>query len=226
MSRRITFFVLAASAALVATQAAADPECFGESCRLLEAAEPAASAVSPPDANDAAAPEANAAVPETHAAAPKLAPAKAPPQITAEPAMGAPLPPIRSLAEGTSAPRAPVRPAPAKAPARMAADPVMRAPVPTMQSTADETSVPREPVRPAPRYLKDAPPAPPARVTNAPPADYARSVRVSSPDPDYVLGINSALVGGVVVVVPGGFYTTGRYLIAPSAKIISIDTDD
>ncbi|MEA2981159.1 MAG: hypothetical protein QOF09_2982 [Alphaproteobacteria bacterium] len=223
MSRRITFFVLAASAALVATQAAADPECFGESCRLLEAAEPAASAVSPPDANDAAAPEPNAAVPETHAAAPKLAPAKAPPQITAEPAMGAPLPPIRSLAEGT---RAPVRPAPAKAPARTAADPATRASVPTMQSTADETSVPREPVRPAPRYLKDAPPSPPARVTNAPPADYARSVRVSSPDPDYVLGINSALVGGVVVVVPGGFYATGRYLIAPSAKIISIDTDD
>ena len=52
MSRRITFLVLAASAALIATQASADPECFGESCRLPEVVEPPA-ARQPPDAHDA-----------------------------------------------------------------------------------------------------------------------------------------------------------------------------
>ena len=36
MSRRITFLVLAASAALIATQASADPECFGDTCHLPE----------------------------------------------------------------------------------------------------------------------------------------------------------------------------------------------
>jgi hypothetical protein len=42
MSRRITFVALAASATLIATQAAADRECFEDSCRGQEAAAPQA----------------------------------------------------------------------------------------------------------------------------------------------------------------------------------------
>ena len=42
MSRRITFVALAASVSLIATQAAADRECFEDSCRVQETAEPQA----------------------------------------------------------------------------------------------------------------------------------------------------------------------------------------
>ena len=200
MSRRIAFLVLAALAALIATPASADPECFGESCRLPEVVEPPAEAVPPPDPGDAAAPE--AAAPEASAAVEKPAPVKALPQVV------------------TSQVAKP----------KVTAAPVVRAPIPPMppmRSVADETSALREPVQLAPRSLKDAPE--PADVTNAPPADHARSVRVSSPDPSYVVGHNTPAVGAIVVVAPGHIYGSGRapvYMIAPSAKIISIDSDD
>ena len=200
MSRRITFLVLAASAALIATQASADPECFGESCRLPEVVEPPAAAVQPPDTDDAVAPEASAVASEASAVAPKLAPAKALPQ--------------------------------------MAADPVVRAPVPPIQNLADEASVPPlapRPVKALPAPMRVPTAAAPMPVTAAPSADPrgehgAGGLRplgaVSSPDPAYVVGYNAAPVGGIVVVVPGAVYGSGRYLIAPSAKIISIDSDD
>ena len=223
MSRRILFRVLAASAALIATQAAADPECFGESCRLLETGESAV--VSPLDAGEAAAPEAHAAAPETGVAAPKPSPAKALPQMAADPVVRAPAPPVPTLVVETKPPREPVRPAPAKILARTAAAPEVRVPVPPVQTLAAETSTTREPARLTPRYLKDAPPAP-APVTDARPVDYARSARVLSPDTAHVLGYNAAAVGGIFVVVPGTVYATGRYMIAPSAKIISIDPED
>ena len=86
MSRRITFFVLAASATLIATQASADRECFEDSCRHFEVAEPTTSSLPPPVADESiavetpavvgrAAGEANAAL-EASAAAPKLTPAR------------------------------------------------------------------------------------------------------------------------------------------------------
>ena len=124
MSRRIAFLVLAALAALIATPASADPECFGESCRLPEVVEPPAEAVPPPDPGDAAAPE--AAAPEASAAVEKLAPVKVLPQVA------------------TSQVAKP----------KVAAAPVVRAPIPPMppmQSIADETSALREPVQLAPR---------------------------------------------------------------------------
>jgi hypothetical protein len=43
MSRRITIVALAATATLIATQAAAERECLEDSCRIQEAAEPQAS---------------------------------------------------------------------------------------------------------------------------------------------------------------------------------------
>lgn len=98
MSRRITFFALAVSATLIATQASADRECFEESCRHSEIAEPTTSSVPPAAAADegpaaeASAPavvgrtagEASAAV-DANATAPKLAPARALPQVVATP---------------------------------------------------------------------------------------------------------------------------------------------
>src|SRR3954468_16568231 len=98
MSRRIIFFALAASATLIATQASADRECFEDSCRHLDVAEPSTSALPPPavvDENIAPEPsvpavaghtgaEANAAI-EANAAAPKLTPARALPQVVETP---------------------------------------------------------------------------------------------------------------------------------------------
>jgi hypothetical protein len=133
---------------------------------------------------------------------------------------------VQSLAEEASTPREPVRLTPAKPLPRMSAEPVVRTPAPPMPRLADGPIIPREPARLAPRYPKDAPPPPaPLRVTNPPPADHVRSARVSSPEPNYVVGQNLVGVGGIVTIVPGAVYAT-RYLIAPSAKIISIDTDD
>jgi hypothetical protein len=59
--------------------------------------------------------------------------------------------------------------------------------------------------------------------------EYARTVRVSSPDPNYVVGYQTPIVGGIVVVAPQVAYGAGRapvYMFAPSAKIITIDSDD
>jgi hypothetical protein len=52
MSRRIIFFALAASATLIATQASADRECFEDSCRHSEIAEPTTSSLPPAAAVD------------------------------------------------------------------------------------------------------------------------------------------------------------------------------
>ena len=118
MSRRITLLVLAASATLIATQASADPECFGETCRMPEIVEPPA------------------------------------------------------------------------------AEPTPAAPAPILETSA------------------------------APAAGYVRSARLSSPDSSYVVGYKAAPAAGIIVVALGGVYGSGRYMIAPSAKIISIDSDD
>jgi hypothetical protein len=53
--------------------------------------------------------------------------------------------------------------------------------------------------------------------------------RASSPDPNYVVGYHSPIVGGIVVLTPQLVYGAGRapvYLFAPGAKIISIDGVD
>jgi len=88
MSRRITVFVLAASAALTATQARADRECFENSCHLQQAVEPAATpvaaAASQVAADTSARKVAVAPAPEPPRV-PELSPTKvaAPPEVTA-----------------------------------------------------------------------------------------------------------------------------------------------
>ena len=243
MSRRITFFALAVSATLIATQASADRECFEDSCRHSEIAEPAASSVPPAAAADesiaaeASAPavvgrtagEASAAV-DANTAAPKLAPARALPQVVATPEV---------------------------APVKVIAAPTLRPPV---QSFADH-----EPARLAPRSLK---PAPEVRAEPAlPPAPTYRPRRAAAPA--VVAGIGAVYAEDDVVRVypnprhdpawkvcqldqresdqrrcgaysyhpygangyrPYGVYTAERgtqiYMVAPSAKIIAIDSDD
>jgi hypothetical protein len=191
MSRRIALLSLAASAALIATPAFADRECFEQPCQQ-DVAEPAASVAPPADADVNPAVEAHAAEPhavEAHAAGPKLAPVKALPQV-------------------------------------MAPAPVVRVTPLPVQSVAQESLAPREPARLAPRYVSEtrapervAPPAPA-------PAGYARTLRVSSSEPSYTAGIPAAVpaASAVVVVVPSVIY--GRYMFAPNAKIITIDSDD
>ena len=61
MSHRITLCVLAATAALIATPASADRECFESSCRLPNAIEPPARATSAPAAGSGAMAHVNAA---------------------------------------------------------------------------------------------------------------------------------------------------------------------
>jgi hypothetical protein len=138
MSRRILFFALAASATLIATQASADRECFEDSCRQLVVAEPTASSLPPPVADESvmsetspvaaarsSAAEASAAL-EASAAAPKLTPAKALPQVVATPqvapvkVVAAPRPPVQSFADHEPAKLAPRVLKPAPAPVRVA----------------------------------------------------------------------------------------------------------
>ena len=267
MSRRIIFFALAASATLIATQASADRECFEDSCRHFEIAEPTTSSLPPPVAADEsvaaaasvpavaapAAEAANAAL-EASAVAPGLTPARALPQVVETPQV---------------------------TPAKVTAAP---APRPAVQSFADH-----EPARLAPRTLKPAPaptpPPVPVRVTNALPQDDVRAEpalppalpstpayrarRAAVAAPAVVAGVGAIYAEDDVVRVypnpqhdpawkvcqldqresdqrrcgaysyhpygangyrPNGTYAEERgrqvYMIAPSAKIISIETGD
>jgi hypothetical protein len=82
MSRRITVFVLAASAALIASPAFADRECFENSCRLPPAAtEPPPAAPSPEPQAGAAPDEAQPALARHDAALPKVVPSSPMPAV-------------------------------------------------------------------------------------------------------------------------------------------------
>ncbi len=240
MSRRITFFVLATSAALIATQATADPECFGDTCHLPEVVEPPVAAAQLPEVVDATDVGAQAAVP---------APAKALPQVVT---------PVASHVTRLEA-RQETRPAdvskvvaaaPSVVPIRVAADPVESQTEAATPIVAEDVQAPPAAAKPpkrtaavqrpvaAPRPAVVQRPAPtrtePAReyaaVEPAATAGYARSARVLSPEPAYTVTPTTAMTGAVVVVVPGSAYAGYRgapgYLIAPGAKIISIDSDD
>jgi len=200
MSRRVTFFILAASAALIATPASADPECFGQPCHLPEAVEPPPAAVLMPETADATAPEA-------YAAAPRPAPVKALPHVTArqeeppQPMARRPLPAIKPVAESANARVEPVR----LAPRNLKDAPELKdAPLPPVAASSRAASA-------------------------AAPAGQVRIARASSPDPSYVVGYNAPVAGGIVVVVPGAAYAAGQrptYLFAPGAKIIAVDSED
>ena len=253
MSRRITFFTLAVSATLIATQASADRECFEDSCRQFEVAEPTTSSLPPPAADGSVAAEASAAA----VAAPVAGEANA----AADAGTAAKLAPARALPQVVETPQV--------APTKVIATPAPRPPV---QSFADH-----EPARLAPRSLKAAPA--PVRLTNAVPEDEVRAEQALPPTATYrprraaapavVAGVGAVYAEDDVVRVypnprhdpawkicqldqrerdqrrcgaysyhpygangyrPYGTYAAERgasvYMIAPNAKIISIDSDD
>lgn len=259
MSRRITFFALAASATLIATQASADRECFEDSCRPFEIAEPTTSSLPPPVADEGVAAEASAAAVvapaaeaasaavDANAAAPKLTPAKALPQVVETPQVA----PVKVTA--APAPRPPVQNFADHEPARLAPRTVQPAPVPVRVTNA----LPQDAARVEPALPPALPPAPiyrPRRATGAPAivagpgAIYAEDdvVRVyPNPrhDPAWKVcqldqresdqrrcGAYSYHPFGANGYRPYGTYAEGGgsqvYMIAPSAKIIAIDSDD
>jgi hypothetical protein len=241
MSRRITFFVLAASATLIATQASADRECFEDSCGQPEVIEPAASPMAPPAADELA---------ESEASAPKLTPAKALPQVVAtpqatlpqvadEPAPRRRLPPVQSLADGTHEP------------VRLAPRSIKQAPPPLRVTHAPLAEDVRPEPIPSPRPTSRpsrAAASTDAMVVAGPGAVYAEDdvVRVypnPRPDPAWKLcqldqresdqrrcGAYSYHPFGASGYRPYGVYVADRgapvSMVAPNAKIISIDSDD
>ena len=197
MSRRIIFAALAASAALIATQAIADRECFEDSCRVPEAAEPpvAAAAVKseqPETEPQAAQAQAKAqAQAEPQSSAPQAAaqasevPEPVPPGVTVtvipEPAKPV-VPPAAEaradvkLAPASVLPKVVAEPAPPK----VVAEPAPRQTPPQASTRAEEARVRREPVRVAPSTAEARKPAPAAAPGAAPPAP-ARTVNVAVP---------------------------------------------
>jgi hypothetical protein len=90
MSRRNLVVLLAASAALTAVPAAADPECFGNSCRLPQVVEALAAVPPVPQAvpefrASSEAPALQAFAQSPRRILPKLAPSSEPPPLAAEP---------------------------------------------------------------------------------------------------------------------------------------------
>jgi hypothetical protein len=173
MSRRITAFVLAASAALTATQAHADRECFENSCQLPAVVEP---------------------------------------------------PPAASL-EGASAEQS--QAATHRAAQESLAEPSVRHPIPQPVRHADK-SAPRPPGRLAPIYPKSSPmpTEPVSHSARAPVAGRAFSsgaLIINVPPPAYGME-------GVAPLQPYALYTPAHaprlYVLAPNAKIISIDDGD
>ena len=165
MSRRITFFALAVSATLIATQASADRECFEDSCRHSEIAEPTTSSLPSPAVDGSIAAEASAAV-DANTAAPKLAPARALPQVVATPEVA----PVKVIAAPTLRP--PVQSFADHEPARLAPSSLKPAPAPVRVTNAvPEDEVRAEPaLPPVPTYRPRRAAAPTAIIRMAPTA--------------------------------------------------------
>jgi hypothetical protein len=243
MSRRIAFSILAAIATLTATPAIADRECFADTCRLTEAAEPPAQAAPQADPSESAKDERNVARAD---AAPRALP-----QVLAEPAppQTAPAPVQESVPQPAVADNS-------QAQGKLA--PLIR-PI-----AAPKVVAPKEPRRaiaaPTPAYVPSE---------RAPSTDYAVS-QAAAPSTAVVVAVPGTIYpdGAVVPAYPhqrddpawtlcqgerrghrnyncgpysyhpygayghrpngtySGYRTTPGYVIAPSAKVISIDSGD
>ena len=195
MSRRITFVALATSATLIATQAAADRECFEDSCRVPEAAEPPAPAVTKSETSPAEPQAAQAqaqAEPLPSASQASAIPEQVPPEITVTeiPAPAKPVGPPAAQAPQAAEARAESKPAPVSAlpkvvaepaPLKPAAEPAPRYTPPQVSTRAEDARIRREPVRVAPDYApaRKPPLAPAGGVAAAP--QPARTVNVAVP---------------------------------------------
>jgi hypothetical protein len=245
MSRRIIFAALAASAALIATQAIADRECFEDSCRVPEAAEPPAAAAAAKSEEPVVEPQAAQAKAELQAAqaqaqaepqpsAPQAAaqanevPEPVPPGVTVtvipEPARPA-VPPAAEaradsrLAPASVLPKVVTEPAPPK----LVAEPAPRQTPPQASTRAEEARMRREPARVAPSTApstaetrKSAPAAAPVAAALAP----ARSVNVAVPT--YVRPERppqQAYVPSAAPTPPAGYVVRERPSVATAAVV-------
>lgn len=195
MSRRITVFVLAATASLIATQAHADRECFENSCRLPEVVEPPPPAAPASVAAEDSQASANRAVHELSAEAADQPPAK----------------PARRI-EKVAAPREPIRPAPSYPKVN---------PIPVRETSPVREATPQRQLLPEPASYPRPARVPPMERAYANQRSGARIIEVPAP----VYGSE-----GVGAVRPFGLYTDSLsprlYVLAPNAKIITIDDGD
>jgi hypothetical protein len=253
MSRRIAYCILAAAAVLTAAPAQADRECFENSCRMPDVVEPpppaAAQSAPLPDPDDgargarASGAEAGGAPDPAAAATTGTARAQSPggiyPQMivdhgTRKP-KAAPRAPARAVQRYPDSAPTPVAAPPALAPAAVAAVPAVATAHPRMRPV----------VVSAPTYVETAPKAA-AAVIGVPAAIYADDGVVAAyPDPSWKLcqidepgvrpryyrcGPYSYHPYGEHGYRPYGSYRSYRsapaYVVAPNAKIISIQTED
>jgi hypothetical protein len=190
MSRRITVFALAASAALTATQARADRECFENSCHPPQIVEPGATPVAAADSQASA---------DTIARKVVAAPTPEPPR-TPE------LSPTKIAAPPAAITPAPIYPRGNSAPVREMA--------PVRDATPRRVVTPDYPNRSLPA---------PARAAER---SYARENRSTG---SLIINVPAASYGaeGVAPVQPFALYMDNHaprfYVLAPGAKIISID---
>lgn len=205
MSRRAILVLLAVSAALIATPASADPECFGDTCRMPDFSEPPLPVEPEPLAAEVPAPSAAARVPSsvqrlTSPPAPVAsAPVNVVPMMAAEPAVPIQPPAVRPVVVAESP-----KPRPA-------------APLRVEESRAAEAAAAAEE------------PKKPARVAVASARTYQPAPSHDAGPNGYVVGV-PVVTGSVVVAAPTVIYggQVGRpvYLFAPSAKIITIDSGE
>jgi hypothetical protein len=244
MSRRsLVIWVLAASATLTVGPATADRECFANLCNTTAATvQPPAKAV-PQSAK--AAPQTVQPVPAASALAKSKAPEadQSPPPFVPKmvkvmpspltPAAPTPMAPKPAVPAPTVANTAPAA-APIRAHPQMVVDPAPRLPVPAL---GDDAQARQSPLRPAPRYSEDA--RPPVRAAKQPPlpprpASYPAHGPLKEVD-EATASLPARIYAkrGVVVSQPDPHYSSYRihrgvpvYVLAPNAKIISIDPED
>lgn len=213
MSRRIIMFAIAASAALIGTQARADRECFENSCRLPDVVES-----SPPVPDETAPAKSTAPAADSQASVSRIVH-----ELPAEPSVRHPLPkPMQKAEDKTEDQREPARTAPrprkvASAPARQVAAPPEAATTPVRVSEARVATAEARPA-PAPEHNAGGRPyaagerayGSGALIINVPPATYATD--------------------GLAAVRPYVFYSEPHaprlYVLAPNAKIISVDASN
>jgi hypothetical protein len=217
MSRRIAILLLAASTALITTQAYADRECFENSCSLPGLAEP------PPP--PVPAPAAKPPVEDNQASAHGGEPSS----VAAETKVTHPTPkPLEKVAER----REPAPPVPPK---------YQRAPIRETVAPAPEyrPARPVQPVRQAVVRERPAPVSAPAPL----PVTYAKPARRPVMEQAYAANERASASGSLIVNVPAPYATEGvaavrpyvfynevraprLYVLAPNAKIIAVDGDD
>ena len=205
MSRRIIFCVLAAAATLIATQASADRECFENSCRLPDVVEAPAQAAPSPKVEETATPETGALAPMAADPTPRRSP-----RTSSE---------ARVPARVTSAAPATVRAE--RVPAPASAYDVSQSPAPAAAVVIAAPGIIYPDVGAVPAYPYQQ---------HDPAWKLCQGEQRDRGHGTYDCGPYSYHPYGTYGYRPNGTYHAYRsapaYVIAPDAKIISVDTND